>query len=126
MENNQKRILLVEDHDDFATALVFGLQCQGYDVRATGSVREALAFLQDEPMDLLIVDWDLPDGNGGQVCQTARAFDATVPIVIISGVIDVRDKTLRACNADFYLDKPFHLVRFFENIRELLPQPERN
>lgn len=77
------RVLLVEDHALVVDALTILLESGGHAVRAAGSVREAVARATEEPVDVLLLDLSLPDGDGLDVLARLRAADA-VPAVAVA------------------------------------------
>lgn len=66
------RLLLVEDHSESLQLLSRLLRAGGYDVQAASSVAEALAIVEDHPVDLVISDLGLPDGTGLELMRKLR------------------------------------------------------
>jgi CheY-like chemotaxis protein len=64
MGGQTKRILVVDDHDDTRKATALMLTRAGYDVRAVGTIAEAMKLCDAESFDLLLGDVGLPDGSG--------------------------------------------------------------
>jgi CheY-like chemotaxis protein len=78
------RILLVEDHADTARTLTRLLKRAGYTVITASDVAGAAAAAEREPVDLLISDLGLPDGNGHDVIRRVRAH-RIIPAIAMSG-----------------------------------------
>lgn len=98
------RVLLVEDDARFAMALTSALRRGGYDVDLAAT---AAAALEAPPVDLILLDLGLPDGDGVDVCRQIRqTSDVAVIILTARGQERERVTGLRA-GADDYLVKPF-------------------
>jgi signal transduction histidine kinase len=100
------RILVVEDHDDGREFLRRILQGDGHDVTAVGSCTEAHEQLAgNEPFDLMLTDVGLPDGNGWELVQQAKASHPTLRIGVITGW-EANTGSPEASGAEFVLRKP--------------------
>lgn len=118
--NNKGRLLIVEDDTDFAATLRIGLSIKGYEVQVVSSSEEARVHLECEPVDLLITDWVLPDGTGGEVCAVARATGRTLPVIVLSGAMNERSQTIIECKPDVFLPKPVRMEHLFLHVHDLL------
>ena len=76
------RILLVEDSALVAHALTLLLESGGHDVRAAGSVADAIASACEAPPDILLLDLTLPDGDGLRVLSALRAGSAAPAVTV--------------------------------------------
>lgn len=118
------RILVVEDNERFASMLTRALARCGYDVLHVATARAALT---SGPGDLVLLDLNLPDGDGQQVCAQLRER-SDVGIIVLSGRFTEHDRvaSLRA-GADDYLVKPFAfgelLARIEAVLRRVKPKP---
>lgn len=119
------KVLLVEDDRDLRRTLIDALQVEGYEVVASGSVADATAVLNhqmvsDAPLDLLVLDLGLPDGDGRDFLRFVRTQFA-LPILIISARHDDANKvTLLDAGADDYLVKPFSISELLARMRVTL------
>jgi len=107
------RLLVVDDDVMNLDVLQQLLEAYGYATATAGNGREALARLQQEPFDLVLLDITMPEMDGFTVLQTMKA-DARLrdlPVILISGLEDM-DRIARCIEigADDYLPKPFKLV----------------
>jgi DNA-binding response OmpR family regulator len=101
------RILLVEDDNRFADALMVALCRQSFDVSRAATAAAALAA--PEP-DLVLLDLGLPDLDGIEVCRRLRA-GGDVAIIAITARGDERDRVIGLrTGADDYLVKPFGIA----------------
>jgi two-component system KDP operon response regulator KdpE len=119
------KVLLVEDDRDLRLTLRDALSVEGYEVLTSGSATDAQAVLRhantsDQPLDLLILDLGLPDGDGADLLRAVRA-QHTLPILIISARHDDGNKVhLLDAGADDYLVKPFSISELMARIRVTL------
>lgn len=115
------RLLIVEDEEDLANALARGLQQEGYavDVALDGQYGWELADVN--PYDVLLLDLNLPDMDGLEVCQRLRRTHPHLLILILTarGKLQQRIEGLDG-GADDYLVKPFHFEELLARIRALL------
>jgi DNA-binding response OmpR family regulator len=118
------KIVIVEDDQRFATMLTRALSRCGYDVLHVGTAREALTC---GPGDLVLLDLNLPDGDGQDVCVKLRERSG-VGIIVLSGRLSEQDRvtSLRA-GADDYVVKPFGfgelIARVEAVLRRVKPEP---
>jgi DNA-binding response OmpR family regulator len=121
------RLLLVEDENDFALALAKGLRQQGYAVDIAGNGRQGLELVTVNEYDLLILDLNLPEVDGLEVCRLVRASGMTLLILMLTarGQPDERVTGLDS-GADDYLVKPFHFAEFLARVRALLRRDMHN
>lgn len=103
------RILVVEDDAPLRTMLEEELTTDGYDVVAVGTVGEGLFFAEEDPFDLLILDLNLPDGDGIEIAERLNGR-SDLPIIMLTARADLdsRLQGLYAGAAD-YVAKPFAL-----------------
>ncbi len=121
MSVNSKLILYVDDHQDSAALMNTWLKLQGYEVKVLGSCAEALAFVRDNRVDLVILDAWLPDGNGPDLCQTLLASSSAIQIIIVSGDTrrEVR-KLAEDAGAKAFVGKPIDLDQITILITQLV------
>jgi len=104
------RVLLVEDTVDLQGAIVHLLQAHCH-ITIAGTVAEAKAHLQAGAFDLVLLDVELPDGDGFKVCSFAQEHDnlRSIPVIFLTGRGEADDK-VHAFNlgADDYIAKPFN------------------
>lgn len=107
------RILLVEDDNRFADALMVALRRQGFDVHRAVTAAEALAA---PGADLVLLDLGLPDMDGVEVCRRLREAGETA-IIAVTARGDERDRVIGLrSGADDYLVKPFGIAELMARI----------
>ncbi len=110
-------VLLVEDDQGIATQLVRGLSRGGYHVDHVMTGSEALARSQ---ADVVLLDLELPDGDGVQVCRRLRERTGAA-IIVVTAHGDEPDRVMALdAGADDYLVKPFGLAELQARIRAVL------
>lgn len=113
-----KRVLLVEDEERIARFIEKGLLKYGYAPTVVTDGRQALEQVERESYDIILLDLGLPIINGWAVLQTLRGQGLTLPIIVITALVDQGDRALGAGANDF-ISKPFPFS-------ELLRAIERN
>jgi DNA-binding response OmpR family regulator len=110
-------VLVVEDDPGIATQLVRGLSRDGYRVEHVLTGREALA--RGEP-DVVLLDLELPDSDGVQVCRRLRERTRAAIIVVTAHGEEADRVAALDAGADDYLVKPFGLAELRARIRAVL------
>ncbi|MDD4796367.1 MAG: response regulator transcription factor [Eubacteriales bacterium] len=106
---HEKKILIVEDDQPIADLLAYRLGKEGYAVETAPTGALALQKAADNPPDLLLLDWMLPDISGLEVCQQITQTQR-IPIIMITARNLVEDKILGLeAGADDYITKPFDM-----------------
>ena len=104
------RLLVVEDDDSILDLLGAGLRFASYEVAAVPSGSDALEAIAHGSPDLVVLDVNLPDLDGFEVCRRMRAAGIDVPVIFLTARRDTED--LRAGfsgGGDDYVTKPFSL-----------------
>jgi two-component system, OmpR family, response regulator MprA len=115
------RILVVDDDMAVRRSIDRALRLEGYEVDTVGSGGEALETVAQSRPDALILDLQLPDLDGLQVCRHIRSVGDDTPILMLTArhAVDDRVQGLDA-GADDYLVKPFALEELLARLRALL------
>jgi DNA-binding NtrC family response regulator len=106
-ELRMSRILLVEDNEGTRFGFVRYFSREGYQVSEACNLTEATCMLEKHRIDAIVLDINLPDGNGLDFIASARASNPFVPIIVITGSGDV-PLAVKAMSqgADNFLIKP--------------------
>ena len=119
------QIMIVEDDDALARGISFTLKREGYQVKTVSSCREARSVLQQEALSLVLLDWNLPDGDGLELCREIRAHSGASVLMITARDMEIDQVMCLESGADDYLAKPFSLAVLKARIAALLRRQER-
>ncbi|MEE2879218.1 MAG: response regulator transcription factor [Pseudomonadota bacterium] len=125
---SKKTILLVDDDDDLRTALAdqFGLHDSFGTVEAA-TAAEALERAENERLDLILLDVELPDMDGREACKLMRARGVRAPIVMLTGQDTDADAILGLdSGANDYVTKPFRFSVLLARVRAHLRSFEQS
>ncbi|MBI4423819.1 MAG: response regulator [Elusimicrobia bacterium] len=117
------RVLVVEDEEDYGQLLVEALSEAGFAVRWEKSAASGLEAASAEPPDLVILDVQLPDGTGFDVCRKLRAGGPAMKTPVLfctvrSAIAPVAEGTRAGGNG--YLLKPFAIEDLLARVRAAL------
>jgi DNA-binding response OmpR family regulator len=110
-------VLVVEDDEPIASALVSGLQREGFAAESAGSAAEALNAL---PADFILLDLGLPDRDGIDLFRSLRAVSAA-PIIMVTARGEEQDRIAGLdLGADDYVVKPFGVRELVARINAVM------
>lgn len=105
-----KRLLFVDDDADFLESNRLYFSKNGYDVLCTTSPKEALTLLSSTNLDCIILDIDMPDIGGFELCQKLRRRSG-IPVIFLSGLSDVETRIASfRVGGDDFLAKPYDIL----------------
>ena len=114
-------ILVVEDEDPIRELVATALRFTGFTVEPVASGREALAEARKTAYDLIVLDINLPDVDGFEICRKLRADGNMVPVVFLTARDDPSDlRTGFTGGGDDYVTKPFSLEELVLRIEAVL------
>ena len=115
-------LLIVEDNLPLAQCLRLELEAEGFKAVTVPDAATALLQVQAaEPVDLLVVDWDLPDISGLELLRRLRKHKFQQPILMLTGHDEVDRKVLALeSGADDYMVKPFSFDELQARIQALI------
>jgi two-component system phosphate regulon response regulator PhoB len=117
------RILIADDHEELRLMVRRALLKGGHEVLEAASGTDALALIQREKPDLVLLDLKMPPPGGLAVLQSlrARAETRSLPVVVLTG--EGNEESARMCfelGATDYLAKPFSLPQLDARIRSCI------
>ena len=119
------RILFAEDDRDLNNAVKTLLTRSGYQVDAGFDGEEALDYAHTESYDAMILDWMMPETDGGEALRRMRAEGIKAPCLLLTARDAVEDRvTGLDAGADDYLPKPFNAQELLARVRAMLRRRE--
>lgn len=113
-------VLLVEDDENIARALVSGLENKGWQVLSATNGERGLALARSEPADVILLDVMLPDLDGFTLCRVLHQ-ELSAPILMLTARDHEMDRvTGLELGADDYIVKPFGLDELLARIEAIL------
>lgn len=114
------QILLVEDEPAQREVIAYNLAAEGYAVTEAGDGEEAMLMIAENPPDLVILDWMMPNLSGIEVCRRLKADPETraIPVIMLSARMDIPDRVRGLeTGADDYISKPYSMAELMARIR---------
>ena len=104
------KLLVVEDDLTLSTGICFELDSNGYLTVAAYNCKKAHQLIQSDHFDLAILDVNLPDGNGFDLCHTIKKMHPQMPVIFLSAN-DLEQDILNGFDlgAEDYVTKPFNM-----------------
>jgi DNA-binding response OmpR family regulator len=116
-------VLVIEDDPYISKLVAVLLEESGYPALTASSAAEAFDLIDGHTLDLVILDWMLPDLPGDQVCRLikARSANTFLPVLMLTARGELADRVAGLdAGADDYLTKPFHSDELLARVRALL------
>jgi len=120
MINNEFLILVVDDNPKNLQILSTALYKEGYTVLFASTGKQTIEIAQIQNPDLILLDINLPDINGFEVCKKLKNNSITknIPIIFITGRIETEDIVLGfRLGAVDYITKPFNIVELLSRVK---------
>lgn len=118
------KVLLIEDNSDFAAHVKTWLESSSHRVEVADTAQEAADMLVISEFDVLILDWELPDGAGPDICRRYRKQGGKTPILFLTGKARLEEKEIGFLSgADDYLTKPCELRELELRVQALARRP---
>ena len=117
------KILIVDDEPNILISLEYLMQREGFDVAVARDGLQAIAAIEADPPDLVLLDVMMPGKTGLEVCQHVRAQDRLRAVRIVMLTAKGRETDVAkglALGANAYVTKPFSTRDLVARVRELL------
>ena len=119
-------IVIVEDEEDLLELLEYNLQKEGYETIGFLNTKSVAQILDEEDVDLLIIDRNLPGVEGSEFVEKLRAEGMDTPVVFLSAKdreSDIEDGFLRG--GDDYITKPFNMKELLLRVKSILKRTSK-
>lgn len=114
-------VLLVDDNPQTLDVLDVRLKALGHRTTIAQNGELALAVVERDPPDLVVLDVTMPELNGYQACRAIKRIDAKIPVIILTAKSDPADRfwALQS-GADEFMNKPVDPALVVQTIAKLL------
>lgn len=120
-------VLVVDDEEDFASALTARLTLKGFNARAVTSGEEALPAIVNSPPQVVVLDLKMPDLGGLEVLEGIKSFSQDIEVIILTGHGSVASGIEGMDRGAFdYIMKPVDLNGIITKINEAYEQYKKN
>lgn len=118
MNEEKKRILVVEDDESITLGLRINLEAEGYEVVVASDGEAGLLSAREDDISLVILDVMLPKENGFEVLRKLRHEGQTTPVILLSARGAELDKVMGLeLGAEDYITKPFSLAELLARVK---------
>jgi DNA-binding NtrC family response regulator len=119
----KNKILVVDDEDALRTVLSGELASEGYDVRTATDGDDAIANLQKDGFDLVLLDIKMPRMNGFEVLKFVKEKYPKTKVVMLTGFADLKNAIeSKKLGAEDFVSKPYDLVDLLTTIERVLSE----
>lgn len=117
-----QRVLIGDDNEQMRRLIVELLQAEGYEVSEASDTGEVLEQVAQGKPDLLILDVQMPGGGGIEALRAIRGdpSNGRLPVLLLSGSVDLEVDWASKVGADAQLPKPFRIDEFRDTVGSLL------
>ena len=120
------RMLIVEDDDNLSRGITFVFEKEGYDVVCSGTLESAGRAVEQREFDIVILDLNLPDGDGVAFCRMLREASNVPVIMLTARDLETDEVQGLMAGADDYVIKPFSLSVLRARVESVLRRREKS
>lgn len=114
-------ILIVEDDQGIQDMLQYTLEPEGYRLYQAFSVKQAWEIIESKSLDMVLLDWMLPDNSGIDLLHRIRKYHSKLPVIMVTARSEEEDRILGLdVGADDYITKPFAVRELKSRIQAVL------
>lgn len=115
-------MLIVEDDADLREGLAFSFSGDGYEITEAETKREGLREIQEGGYDMVLLDCNLPDGTGFELCREVRRYSNTPIIMLTARDTEMDEIKALELGVSDYLSKPFSLGVLKARMKRILQE----
>jgi two-component system phosphate regulon response regulator PhoB len=123
MRASQPHVLVVEDEPAQREVLCYNLEAEGFRVTTAANGEDGLLMVQEDPPDVMVLDWMLPSVSGIEICRQIKARPETraIAIIMLSARSEEVDRVRGLeTGADDYVVKPYAVSELLARVRTQL------
>ncbi len=114
-------ILIVEDDPGIQDMLKYSLAAEGFTLHQAFTVKQGWQMIETKALDLVLLDWMLPDNSGIDLLHRIRKYHSMLPVIMVTAKTEEDDRILGLdVGADDYVTKPFSVRELNSRIQALL------
>ena len=116
-------VILAEDDPDIQLVARLALKRAGFSVKVVGTGQEALDAIRQEPPDVVLLDWMMPELDGPETCRQLKADPSTAAIPIIFLTAKSQEAEIQrglGLGAAGYVTKPFDALALGQQVRDIV------
>lgn len=119
-----KKILVIDDDADILDVVRETLLYERFEVQTVNNSKNVMAVADKFQPDLILLDYRLRDGDGGDICCALKKHKlfSHIPVVLFSAYVNAENE-LAAFGSDAVITKPFDLEDLIDTINRLTPAP---
>ncbi len=123
MDNKSINILLVDDEQDYSETMGFWLMSRGHSVKNVFRGKEALALLDKEVPDIVLLDINMPEMNGIETLRQIRKLNKDVPVIMVTAYGNEEQlKEAKDLGASGFFNKSDDFTEAAKLIKEVLAE----
>jgi two-component system phosphate regulon response regulator PhoB len=114
------KVLIIEDEPSQLELLSYNLDVEGYDVYKAETGEDGLLILQEVEIDLVLLDWMLPQTSGLEICRQIKRskFNKSIPVIMLTARGEEDDKVRGLdTGANDYIVKPYSIKELLARVR---------
>ncbi|OGL46552.1 MAG: hypothetical protein A2161_22305 [Candidatus Schekmanbacteria bacterium RBG_13_48_7] len=121
IKQNRNHLLIVDDDKELLDGLLSSLEQKGYKVSCALNGLEALSIINQYHIDLILMDYHMPQMDGVEVLKHLRDLDNSVPVIIMTGFGDVSTYLIgKELGIAEFVNKPIRLKHLQRIIKTIL------
>jgi excisionase family DNA binding protein len=113
-------VLIVDDDARLRELVRLSLELEGYAVREAASADDALAAIEDQAPDLVLLDVVMPGVDGWQILTRMQERHGSIPVIMFSGQVDGAGRAAEE-GASGFIGKPFDAAQLIDRAKQLVP-----
>jgi DNA-binding response OmpR family regulator len=115
------KVMLVDDEEDFTSALSERLELRGYSIMAVNNGAEALELFESDMPDIVVLDIKMPGISGIEVLKRIKSINSTIPVLLLTGYGSTEEgiKGMQLGASD-YMMKPLNIDDLIKKIHASL------